>query len=98
MGEAGADGFAGMGVGGVAKELAVGGPVCDVDESVAAVENGDGGQRMETGGGMVEARGAGGDGGYGEAREGLASVVQAAFGEGKARGGILACDARSEGG
>ena len=59
MGEAGADGFTGAGVGGVAEELAVGG----IDERVAAVEDGERRERLQACGGVVEARGAGGDGG-----------------------------------
>ena len=94
VGEAGADGLAGAGFGGVAQELAVG---C-VDQRVAAVEDGQRRERVEAGGGAVEPRGAGGDGGEGEAAEGLAGGFQAAAREGEADGWVLPLDARSEGG
>ena len=94
MSEASVDGFAGLGVGGVAKELAGGG----VDESVAAVEYGDRRQGLEAGGGVADARGAGSEVGEGETMEGLAGGFQATPGAGEADRGVLACDARGEGG
>jgi hypothetical protein len=90
LGEAGADGLAGAGICGVAQELTIGGAVLDVDQCVAAVEDGERRERVEACLGAVEARGAGGDGGAGEAAEGLSGGLLAAAGEDEADGWVLA--------
>ena len=89
MSEAGADGFAGLGVGGVAEELAVGG----VDEGVAAVEDGERRERLQAGGGVVEAGGADGDGGDGRGGRGTAGARPG--GGGRGRGGRMGSGGRA---
>ena len=69
-----------------------------VDQGVAAVEDGEGRERAQTGGGAVEARGAGGDGSGSEAAEGLVRGVEPAADESKADGGVEALQADGEGG
>jgi len=96
LGEAGADSLAGMGIGGVAQELTIGGAILDVDQCVAAVEDGERRERVEAGTGAVEARGAVGNGGAGEAAEGLSGGLQPSAGKGEADGWVLALDARGE--
>ena len=93
VGEAGADGLAGTGFGGVAQEPAVG---C-VNQCVAAVEDGQRRERVEAGDGAVEPRGAGGDGSAGEAVERLAGGFQAAARKGEPDGWVLPLETRGVG-
>jgi len=93
VGEAGADGLAGMGFGGVAQEPVVG---C-VNQRVAAIENGQRRERVEAGCGAVEPRGAGGDGAEREAAERLAGGFEAAPRKGEPDGWVLPLGPRSEG-
>src|ERR1035441_5485570 len=92
--EAGADGVARLDAGSVAEEFAGGG----VDEGVSAAEDGERRQGLKARGGVVEARGAGGDGGDGETAEGLLGALEAAAGEGEADGWVLAVQPEGQGG
>lgn len=51
---------------------------------------------MQTGGGVAQARGAGGDGCGGEAAEGLPGRFETAAGEGQAKRRVMALEARGE--